>query len=211
MLLYSGGQMNISTKIVCLLFLLFQFGFSDDGTKQIFDHVEMNINSSNYILFEDNSLIVCDRYTDEYLAEITEDFELYVRGKEVEVSNRQRDLLEQYYMAQYNLFSSRNIIGTKGIEIGMQSAGLAIKAVGGAFVLIASGFDEQAGEDFEDEMEYESEKIEQKADELEREAEEFEYQIDIVNDVEWKIKREIKELDNIDLYVDEDALSISVD
>jgi len=203
--------MNISTKIVCLIFFLLQFGFSDDGTKQVFDHVEMNINRNNYVLFEDNSLIVCDRYTDEYLAEITEDFELYVRGKEVEVSNRQRDLLEQYYMAQYNLFSSRNIIGTKGIEIGMQSAGLAIKAVGGAFVLIASGFDEQAGEEFEDEMEYESEKIEQKADELEREAEEFEYQIDVVNDVEWKIKREIKELDYIDLYVDEDALSISVD
>ena len=110
-----------------------------------------------------------------------------------------------------NLFSSRNIIGTKGIEIGVQSAGLAIKAVGGAFVLIANGFDEEAEEEFNDKMEYEAKQIEQKADEIEKEADEFEYQIDVANEVEWKIKREISELDDIDLYVDKDALSISVD
>ena len=203
--------MKVYTKIITILFFLLQLGFSDDGTKQIFDHVEMNINNSNYVLFEDNSLIVCDRNTDEYKLEITEDFELFVRGKKVDVSNQQRNLLEKYYMAQYNLFSSRNIIGTKGIEIGVQSAGLAIKAVGGAFVLIANGFDEEAEEEFNDKMEYEAKQIEQKADEIEKEADEFEYQIDVANEVEWKIKREISELDDIDLYVDKDALSISVD
>ena len=165
----------------------------------------------NYILFEDNSLIVCDRYSDEYLAEISEDFELFIKGKMIKVNDYQQELLEEYYLAQYNLFSSRNIIGAKGIEIGMQGASLALKAVGGAFVLIVSGFDEEIEEDFEDKMDDEAEKIEEKAEELERHADEFENQIYVVNKIERKLSKEIEELDDIDLYVDKDSLSISVD
>jgi len=203
--------MKVSTKLVLILCFCLQFVFADDGARQMFTHVEMNINNSNYVLFEDNSLIVCDRETDEYKAEITEDFELFVSGKKVPVNDYQRELVEEYYMAQYNLFSSRNIIGTKGIEIGIESASLAIKAVGGAFVLIATGFDEEAEEEFEKEMEDEAEKIERKAEELEKEADEYEHQIYVINKIERKINREIDELDEVDLYVDKDSLSISVE
>jgi len=202
--------MKIFTKIIFLLSFLIYHLSADDGHKQIFSHVEMNINNSNYVLFEDNSLIVCDRDTDEYLAEISEDYDLFVKGKKVNVNEDQRKLLEEYYEAQYELFSSRNLIGAKGIEIGMQSAGLALKAVGGAFVVMASGFDEKKSQEFEDAMEYEAEKIEDKANELEEHAENFENQILIVNRTERKIRKEIAALDRVDLYVDEDSLSISV-
>ena len=71
--------MKISTFIAFILCFCIQLGFAEDGLKQTFTHVEMNINDDNYVLFEDNSLIVCDRYTDEYLLEISEDFDLYVK------------------------------------------------------------------------------------------------------------------------------------
>ena len=203
--------MKFATKIILILFAFSAYLSADDGTRQIFKHVEMNINHDNYVLFEDNSLIICDRYTDEYLAEISEDYELFIKGRKVKINDKQQKLLEEYYTAQYNLFDSRNLIGAKGVQIGIQSAGLALKAVGGAFVLIANGFDEQAGEKFEDEMEYESEKIGEVAEELEKEAEEFEHKIYIVNKVEREIRKEIDELDEIDLWVDEDCLSLSVD
>ena len=202
--------MKIFTQIIFLLSFLVYHLSADDGNRQIFSHVEMNINNSNYVLFEDNSLIVCDRDTDEYLAEISEDYDLFVKGKKVDVNDNQRKLLEEYYEAQYELFSSRNLIGAKGIEIGMQSAGLALKAVGGAFVVMASGFDEEKSQEFEEAMEYEAEKIEDKANELEEHAENFENQILIVNRTERKIRKEIEALDRVDLYVDEDSLSISV-
>lgn len=202
--------MKVFTFTVVILCCCFNQLFAEDGLTKTFKHVEMNINHDNYILFEDNSLVVCDRNTDEYLVEISEDFRLFVKGKEISTNQEQRDLLEDYYIAQYNLFSSRNIIGAKGVEIGIQSAKLAIKAVGGAFVLIASGFDDETSDDFEEAMEVESEKIEEAASELEEEADEYERYIYIVNKAEREMSYEIDELDRFDLYIDKDCLSISV-
>lgn len=195
-------------------FFIFIFCFclhAEDGLEKKFAHVEMNINDDNYILFEDNSLVICDRYTDEYVVEISEDFDLFIRGKKIPVNKEQRKLLENYYIAQYNLFSSRNIIGAKGVEIGIQSAGLAIKAVGGAFVLMASGFDEDAEQEYQDGIELESKKIEEHAKRIEEEADEFERQVDLINHLEREISRKIDELDQIDLHVDKESLCITSD
>ena len=61
--------MKISTVVILFVCFYFQCVIADDGKKQMFTHVEMNINNDNYILFEDNSLIVCDRYNDEYIVD----------------------------------------------------------------------------------------------------------------------------------------------
>jgi hypothetical protein len=194
-----------------LLYCVFIFGllsplFSEDGGYTHFDSIEMNINDENYILFEDESLIVCDRKTGKNLVEITFDFDLFIYGKKLRVNEYQKDLLQEYYIAQYILFTKRNRIASKGLEIGLDGVKLAAKAVGGAFMLIAAGFDEEQEKVFEEEMERESESIERKAEIIEYHAEEFEEQVKNVNRAERILTREIKELNDFALYVQKDEI-----
>lgn len=201
------------TTLISFFFLSFPL-YSGEGedVKKIFDNVEMDINRDNYILFENESLILCNRKSDEYLMEITPDMELYVRSKKIQLSEYQNDLIEDYYIAQHIMFTKRNKIGAKGIRIGVKGAKLAVKAVGGAFVLFASGFDEEEEIRFEEEMERESEKIEEEAEKLEDDADDYEEQRYVINRLDRKIRKEIEILDDFDLSVDENTgFSIEID
>lgn len=192
-----------------LIFLLFASTMliADDGIKEKFEKIQMNINSENYLIFEDDALIICDRNTDEYLVEITPQFELYIRSKKITMDSDQQDLLEDYYYAQRTLFSKRNSIGAKGVKIGIQSAELAVKAVGGAITLVASGFDKETEKEFEEEMEREAEKIEYHAENLEEDANIAEDQIYKINQLERKIRVEVDALAEFDLSVDDEKIS----
>jgi len=200
--------MKVATFIFLLAsFLLVNVSLADDGLKSEFKKFQMNINDENYIMFEDNSLVLCDRSTDEYLLEITEDSDLFIRSKKIRINSEQRDLIADYYEAQKTLFIKRNSIGAKGVEIGLASAKLAAKAVGGTIELIASGFDENVEAKFEQDMEREAKEIEYHADNIEDDADEYSEKIDEINSLERKIHRAIEELDEFDLSVDEDRIS----
>jgi len=192
-------------------FLLINIGFADDGMKEKFKNVHMNINNQNYIIFEDDNLIVCDRDTDKYLVEITSDNELYIRSEKIHLNRDQKELLQEYYEAQQILFSKRNSIGAKGLHIGMEGVKLAATAVGGVVELALSGFDEDVENEFEQEMETQAEKLEKHAESIEDDAEEFEYQVDQINRINRMLGREIDDLYYIDLSVDEDRISFNGD
>ena len=196
--------------LICLSFVLAPL-YSGEGGGEKFDKVEMDINRDNYILFENESLILCDRGNDEYLMEISREIELYVRSQKVSISEYQRELIEDYYVAQHILFTKRNKIGARGIRIGVKGAKLAAKAVSGAFMLIASGFDKREEMEFEEEMEREAEKIEREAEKIEEDAEDYEDQVYVINKLERKIRREIEILDEFDLSVDEDLNNFSIE
>ncbi|KAA3615025.1 MAG: hypothetical protein D8M58_11275 [Calditrichaeota bacterium] len=185
--------------------------FAEDGMKAKFHDVQMNINDDNYIVFEDETLIICDRQSDKYLIEITPEIDLYIESNKVSLNSNQRSLLRDYYEAQQILFSKRNSIGAKSIHIGLEGVKLAATAVGGVVELALSGFDEEVEDEFEKEMEKKSEKIERQADRLEDDAEEFEYQVKQINRLNRKINREIDDLYYFDLSVDEDRVCVRVD
>lgn len=184
--------------------------FAEDGGITNIDDIEMNINDENYILFEDESLVVCDRKTDEYLVEITPGFDLYIRGKKEDIDEEQKDLIEDYYIAQYMLYIKRNRISAKGIEIGIQGARLAAKAVSGAFMLMANGFDEEEERQFEENMEREAEEIERNSEMIDSHVEDYEDQIYNVNKTERIMSRKIKNLQEYALFVDEDVVDIDI-
>lgn len=184
--------------------------FAEDGGITNIDDIEMNINDENYILFEDESLVVCDRKTDEYLVEITPGFDLYIRGKKEDIDEEQRDLIEDYYIAQYMLYIKRNRISAKGIEIGIQGARLAAKAVSGAFMLMANGFDEEEERQFEENMEREAEEIERNSEMIDSHVEDYEDQIYNVNNTERIMSRKIRNLQEYALFVDEDVVDIDI-
>ncbi|MCB9058141.1 MAG: hypothetical protein H6627_06205 [Calditrichae bacterium] len=196
----------IKISIIIFVFALYGFVLADDGLKENFSKVQMNINEDNYIIFEEECLIVCNRETDEYLVEITPENELYIRSRKISLSNEERELVRDYYLAQRTLFSNRNSIGAKGIHIGIESAKLAAKAVGGAIGLVASGFDEKVEAEFEQEMENESRKIEYHAERIEMDADEMEDNIDELNRIEHDLSLKITDLDNINLRIVEEEL-----
>jgi hypothetical protein len=203
--------MKNATKLFYLIFLTFiSFGFAEDGMKEKFKNIQMNINQQNYIIFEDESLIICDRESDKYLVEITPEIDLYIKSRKVDLDAEQKSLVREYYEAQQILFNTRNSIGAKGLHIGIESAKLAVAAVGGAVELALSGFDESVGDEFEQEMESKAERIEEKANDIEDDADEFDYRVVQINKIDRKISRTIDALNEIDLSVDEDRLSIDI-
>ena len=203
--------MKIAKISFLFIFLLINFGIAEDGMKEKFKNVQMNINDQNYIIFEDDDLIVCDRDTDKYLVEITANNDLYVESKKIVLNSRQKRLVQEYYEAQHILFSKRNAIGAKGIHIGIESVKLAATAVSGVVELALSGFDEQVEEEFEKEMETQSEELEKHAEGIEDDADDFEYQVDQTNKINRLLTREIDNLYYIDLSVDEDRISFKGD
>jgi len=204
--------MKISKYIILLLSTLFiNISLAGDGNSRNLDDVSMKINRFNYAIFEDGNLLICDRRSDDVLFEITEDYELVVEGKITELDWGQEELVEDYYRSFNRVFKKRDEIISKGVEVGIKGAQLGMKAVSGVFVLIASGFDEDAEREFEDEMEREAEKIEMRAEDLEKIANELEYQIYVINDIEGEMRREINQLDDFDLYLDEDEMDMSFD
>lgn len=198
------------TAIICFSLFITPL-FSGEGGEKLFEKVEMDINRDNYILFEKESMILCDRNTDEYLMEITPDIELYVKSDKVYLNDYQQELVEKYYVAQHILFTKRNKIGAKGIRIGVNSAKLAAKAVSGAFMLLVSGFDEEEEMRFEQEMESEAENIEREAEKLEDTTEDYVDQIYVVNKLEKKLRKEIDILNEFDLSVDEGFDTYTID
>lgn len=203
-------------KVVKILFsisffILINFCFAKDGIEEKIKNIQMNINDQNYIIFEDKALIICDRDTDRYLVEITPESDLYISSKKIKLSSHQKRLLNEYYKAQHILFGKRNSIGIKGVYIGLESVKLAVAAVGGLVELALSGFDEEVENEFEREMETQSEKIEKQAEGIEEDAQEFEYQVVQINRIDRKLSRIIDDLGNIDLSVDEDMICINID
>jgi len=188
------------------IFLSTSLFAADDGLEEKFNKVQMNINDYTYILFEDEALIVCDRYNDAYLMEITPTSKLYVRGKRVDLDSRQSAIVSEYYKAMRRVFGTRNSIGAKGVEVGLAGAGLAVEAVGGALELAFSGFDEKAEREFEERIEREAEKLEQEAESIEKDAEEYEEMVDEANYLGRKLKRDLPMLDEIDLYIDKNDI-----
>ena len=90
----------IKISIIIFVYALYGFVLADDGLKENFSKVQMNINEDNYIIFEEECLIVCNRETDEYLVEITPENELYIRSRKINLSNEERELVRDYYLAQ---------------------------------------------------------------------------------------------------------------
>ncbi len=193
-------------KILFSFILIINFGYAEDGMKEKFEKIQMNINDYNYVIFEEEALIICDRETDEYQVEITSDSDLYIRSKKIDLNENQKGLLNEYYEAQYILFSKRNSIGAKSVHVGIEGVKLAVSAVGGVVELALSGFDEEVEDEFEQEMEAKSERLERKAEGIEEDAEEFEYQVGQINRIERKLSRDIDDLYEIDLSVDEDMV-----
>lgn len=189
---------RVPVLLVAVLMFAFISAGSAQGGKLFHDHHGCDLFNGDDISidFEDGTLIIeCEEYDD--IVEITEDYELYINGDEIEVDRDQKKLLKKYHDSFEDILDMAEEIGLEGARIGARGAKLGIKAVANIVKLVLEDYD---SDDLERELEKEADKIEAQAEKLEKKAEKLE---DIADDFEKthrKLRKSIDELDDLEWF-----------
>lgn len=122
---------------------------------------------------------------------ITEDSELIVDGKEIELTSEQRELVRDFYDTAQILRYNAMRIGVEGARIGVKGARLGLNAALAAFKMLVTDYSE---EELERDLEREADKLEREAEPIEEMAEEVEEAAEKLEDIYFEMRREIPEL-----------------
>ena len=119
---------------------------------------------------DDGDIVIYNEVTDDEVI-VTEDYELLVNEKPIELTAAQQELVKQFHDQTYGIIDEAIKIGIEGGKIGLAGAGVGLKAVAGVFKLLLPDYDE---DDLDRDMERETAKLEKKAEALEKRADALE-------------------------------------
>jgi ribosome-associated translation inhibitor RaiA len=164
-------------------------------------HVRFHCDSSDG-LFRDNDVsveiekgsIIFSHDDGDETVEITEDAELIVNGKRVNLDRRERELVEEYYATFNDIMNEAKSIGIQGAKVGVKGAAIGIKAALGVIMTLSADCDR---EDLEESLEKEGEKLERAAKKLEKRAKRLEKRVESLERLHGKLRREVDELDEL--------------
>ena len=143
--------------------------------------------------FEDGSIIFTDKESDETV-EITERAELVVNGRGVHLSRGERALVKDYYATLDAIVEDAASIGLQGAKVGVKGAALGLKAAVGVLLLLSPGYD---GDDLEQDLEEDQEKLARTASKLEKRAERLEKRADKLERLHEDLRGKIDELNEL--------------
>jgi len=158
----------------------------------------INMHGNIDIDFENGSLMAYDDETDELLFEITSEYQLYIEGELIKTTHHQEDLLRDYYRQAERILDEAKKIGYKGARLGIEGAKIAVSAVGGVVEMLFSGFDDSVVNEYERDIELETEELEAAAEVLEEEAEILEEMADELDVMFDELQEEIPELGDLE-------------
>ncbi len=172
-------------KTFLILFCLMTASFSQnyDG--------DINITINNKKLYDDEFTI---KYRGEEELHIDRDYNLYLFGKKVNTSDRDKRLLKDYVEMHRSMVKMGVRIGKAGAKLGVKATAAALGSTAKAIAAIFSGDEDEADEifeDMEDDIEYEAEKIEELGEEIEDMADDLEA-------IKRKLKRSIPKLRDVE-------------
>lgn len=144
--------------------------------------------------FDDGTLVI-EHEDEDWIVEITKDYELYIDGREVRVNRQQKKLLRRYYRDYEDIEELAAEIGKEGARIGLAGAKLGVSAVACAVKLILEDYD---CDDMEDEIEIKSDDLEKMARTLEKKAEKIEGMADDLEKTHNKLRRSVPELGDLE-------------
>jgi len=159
--------------------------FRASGLNCDWDNISINIDGDDIIMTN-------RRQGDK--VEITHEYDLIINGKTIEMDDRQRELVKDFYHNLIDLTEYATAVGIEGAKIGVKGAALGISAIGKVFKLLDANYDT---EDLEREVEREAYQIERQAAKLERRAEEVEWMADELEDLFAEMEREFVELKDL--------------
>ncbi len=150
----------------------------------VYDNIEMQIDNNDVVITSSHS-----RYDDE--VRITGNYKLFINDELIETDDGQKKSLKKFHALAIELNDEAKDIGMEGAKIGVKGARIGTKAVAGVMKMLFLNFDE---DEFEENMESESDEIEEMAAELEERAEELEEMADNLKDMQDDLSREIREI-----------------
>jgi hypothetical protein len=131
---------------------------------------------------EDGSIFISHHGRHHDRVEITDNGQLYINDEFVKLNRKQQKLVATYYDLTMDIVSQAKNLGHEGARIGIEGAKLGLKAVGGVFKMMFTSYD---GDDLDQDMEWEAERLERKAERLEEKAEEIE---ELAEELEWTVE-----------------------
>jgi hypothetical protein len=146
---------------------------------------------------DDGTLIMKGSGGYDGVIEITEDYELLVNGRKVNLNTEQKELVADYYDNFMFVVDEAKLIGLEGAGIGWEGAKLGFSALGCVFKLLSTDYDE---DDMEREMEAKAELLEERAEILEEHAEELEEVAEQLEDIFYDMEEEIQEIKELEWY-----------
>ena len=120
---------------------------------------------------DDGSIFISHRGLRHDRVEFTEEGRLYINDESVKLDREQQGLVATYYDLTTDIVSQAKNVGKEGARVGIEGAKLALKVVGGVFKMAFTSYD---GDDLEQDVEWEAEKLERRAERLEEKAEDIE-------------------------------------
>ena len=123
--------------------------------------------------------------------EFTEEGQLYVNDELIKLDRAQQRLVATYYDLTTDIVSRAKNVGQEGARVGMEGAKLALKVVGGVVKMAFTSYD---GDDLEQDVEWEAERLERRAERLEEKAEDLEELAEDLERVAEEMNETIPEL-----------------
>jgi hypothetical protein len=186
--------------ILPLLIILFSvFSLFATNVEKVYKnkHGHYNCLEDVDIEIEDDVLILTCHYDRDQWIEITPDRELSVSSNRIDLTRYQRRLVGAYYDHFIEIIERATEIGKEGAKIGLKGAKVGLLAAQGAMKMIITDYDE---DDFEKDIEEETEKLELRTDKLEEMADELEEIADEFEDIHYTMKSDIDELNDLDWF-----------
>lgn len=197
-------------KIFIVLFVvLFAFGSVYAGKYK--KSKDKNLNSYTYVIDDDNvaeigdinieidngSVILTEESEFENVVEVTEEYELYVNDRQIQLTPEQQELVEEFHGLVFEVVDEAKCIGWEGAKIGVSGAKLGMKAIGRLLKMLFTSYDE---DDFERDMERDAELLEVKAEQLEDKARVIEKMADDLEYITELLFDEVPELRRLDWF-----------
>jgi hypothetical protein len=165
--------MKILFTIVLSMFIMAAsvYGVDYKKKKKHHKHFDTEVFENADIEIEDGSILIFPKYYDDQTIEITDSYELFINGREIDLDDDQQELIEEFHTRFFALIEEAKEIGIQGAAIGLKGAGVGIAAIAGICKLIDEDYDT---DDLEKELEEKTKELEEKAEELEEQAEALE-------------------------------------
>lgn len=153
------------------------------------DNIEVEI--------ENDVLIFTCEYDHDLYVEITPDHELYISGEHIYLDRHQQRLVGNYYDHFMEIMERAEEIGVEGAKIGVEGAKIGLLAAKNAMKMLLCDYDQ---DDFEREIEEETEELESRSEALEDLADELEETADEFEELHCTMKNDIDELNDLDWF-----------
>jgi hypothetical protein len=191
----DGGRKMKKILTVSVLVLALSVIFSmDAGSHRRCRDYDDGTFRNKHIDLEDGTLVI-EHDDEDWIVEITEDYELYVNGDRVKTDREQRKLLRSYYRDYEEIEEFAEEIGKEGAKIGLAGAKLGANAAICAAKLLLDDYD---SDDMELEIEIDKEALEKMVKKIEKKADKIEDMADDFEKKHRKLRRSIPELGDLE-------------